>query len=382
MSSRSFMSFFNTSRTTAPDTSRVQNLEELVRSDLDSNLLDTRVGRVVRYCGAQLTAFVVTLKKTIDLLIEPNSGEKATPPEPTSEAGDRPVLVFKIYERNIKGLVERAMDGLDHLSPKVWQGEMFRDRIRRQIDVGFFMAAQMDERFWARVAEKLTVALTEPPNPADKKKDPAQILFSLSDLSVQDRLTQAFSVTDPGYHEARDARKAEIARVIKMLDRNREDCASGVRRANRMLNEATRAMATVLKDEDRERDAAHEAHLAQLKIDREIRVQWEGADAPEDYADVAEEGEDYDQYMKRITASLSERNKKIERRKELTAIIREHLNKTGQTSVDKLAAPSMAAGGAGSNQVENANRYDRTSVEVDRGYESEGQGPSKRVRYQ
>ncbi|KNE87736.1 hypothetical protein PSTG_18874, partial [Puccinia striiformis f. sp. tritici PST-78] len=145
------------------------------------------------YCGAQLTAFVVTLKKTIDLLIEPNSGEKATPPEPTSEAGDRPVLVFKIYERNIKGLVERAMDGLDHLSPKVWQGEMFRDRIRRQIDVGFFMAAQMDERFWARVAEKLTVPLTEPPNPADKKKDPAQILFSLSDLSVQDRLTQAFS---------------------------------------------------------------------------------------------------------------------------------------------------------------------------------------------
>jgi hypothetical protein len=104
-------------------------------------------------------------------------------------------------------------------------------------------------------------------------------------------------------------RRAE--RIIRRARRSVNRLQGLIAEAEAVAEDAFVGIMEVIEESDRARVEETEARHARMLIEDDIRRRWEGVEELADWADLAEEGEGYDEYINRISRALAERDGNI-----------------------------------------------------------------------
>ncbi|WAQ83747.1 hypothetical protein PtA15_4A195 [Puccinia triticina] len=101
-----------------------------------------------------------------------------------------------------------------------------------------------------------------------------------------------------------DDGRVEPPRTIRGARRTVRRAEARIASAAQLLALRDSELLRTFYDEEEDNQAEHRRIQEAWYANREVRMRWEGADFSEDWADVVEEGEGYEDYMNRITGLL------------------------------------------------------------------------------
>ncbi|WAR54416.1 hypothetical protein PtB15_4B33 [Puccinia triticina] len=249
----------------------------------------------------------------------------------------------------VGAIVDQAFVGrvLDGLNRAAWEDEAeFRARFWSLLGTEQKATAEFDKHLWQKVAEYRTALMIER-QPAeevvfvDQDEDDGRVELAVVDPgedegrvepavvergedegrvepAVVDRGEDDGDWVEPTFTDRareRDARRNEIRSEMRAMEgtirRARRTIARAELRiasATQLLEESDAELLRTFYDEEEDAQAEHRRIQDQWYAKREVRMRWEGADFEEDWADVADDGEGYEDYMRRITGLLQLRD--------------------------------------------------------------------------